>query len=255
MEDNKNRMPDSSAEESVRSEDTLNGGAEARACGEDTQNGGAQAEGDAFAQAVQGGEKKPKKDWKKETREWIVSIAVALLVVFVIRNFLFQIIRVDGDSMNTTLVNNERLFVTVLDVRLNGVERGDIVICHYPNRGSTNFVKRAVAVPGDQVYRENGVTHVVYEETEPDGSTRTVDEMLDERLALFFNGVSSDDYAPYTLGENEYFVVGDNRYNSHDSRDWNDSDPSRDVGPITGDMLVGKVRQVIWPLNAIRSVD
>ena len=216
----------------------------------------ASAEAEALRQAIQGGAEKPKKDWKNEAREWIVSIAVALLVVFVIRTFLFQIIRVDGDSMNTTLLDGERLFVSVLDVRLDGgVDRGDVVICHYPNRGRTNFVKRAVAVPGDQVYRENGVTHVVYEEADESGNLHTVDEMLDERYALYFLGGSSDDYAPYTMGENEYFVVGDNRYNSHDSRDWNDSQPNRDVGPITSDMLVGRVRQVIWPLSKIRPVD
>ena len=200
--------------------------------------------------AAQGGADKPKKDWKKEAREWVVSIAAALLVVFVIRTFLFQIIRVDGDSMYSTLLNNERLLVSVLDVRLGNVERGDIVICHYPNRGRTNFVKRAVAMPGDTVYREMGVTHVVYEV-----NGETVDEMLDERMLQYFATPSSDDYEPYTLGEDEYFVVGDNRYNSHDSRDWNDSDPSRDVGPITGDMLVGKVRNVIWPISDFRSVD
>lgn len=236
MEENKNRNPEQNPNP------------------ESQQAAGADAAAQVVQQAAQGGAEKPKKDWKKEAREWIVSIAVALLVVFILRNFLFQIIRVDGDSMNSTLLDGERLFVTVLDVRLNGVERGDVVICHYPNRGNTNFVKRAVAVPGDQVYRENGVTHVVYEQTDADGSTQTVDEILDERYALYFLGGSSDDYAPYTLGEDEYFVVGDNRYNSHDSRDWRDSDPVRDVGPITGDMIVGKVRSVIWPLNAVRSV-
>lgn len=198
------------------------------------------------AETVQGGKVKPKINWKKELREWVVSIAVALLVVFIIRNFLFEIIRVDGDSMYDTLHNNERLYVDVLNVKLHGVERNDIVICHYPNRGATNFVKRCVGVPGDVVYRENQVTHVVYEE---DG--QQVDVMLDERYGSYFPGGSSDDYEPYTLGENEYFVVGDNRYNSHDSRDWNDSQPNGDVGPITGDMLVGKVRTVIWPLNNI----
>ena len=205
---------------------------------------------EVLAAAAQGGLEKPKKDWKKAAREWIVSIAAALLVVFIIRNFMFQIIRVDGDSMYSTLINNERLFVTVLDVRLGNVERGDIVICHYPNRGRTNFVKRAVGVPGDVVYRAYGVTHVVYEK---DGEI--VDEMLDERMAQYFMTPSSDDYEPSVLGEDEYFVVGDNRYNSHDSRDWNDNDPSRDVGPITGDMIVGKVRNVIWPIDSMRSVD
>ena len=214
----------------------------------------AEAEAEFLAQAAQTAPSKPKKDWKKEAREWIISIAVALMVVFVIRTFLFQIIRVDGDSMNSTLLNGERLFVSVLDTKFDDIDRGDVVICYYPNRGRTNFVKRAVAVPGDQVYRENGVTHVLYETVDADGNTQIVDEMLDERYALYFLGGSSDDYTAYTLGENEYFVVGDNRYNSHDSRDWNDAQPNRDVGPITDDMIVGRVRSVIWPLSSIRTV-
>ena len=193
-----------------------------------------------------------KKKFWKETREWITSLAVALLVVLVVRSLLFTIIRVDGSSMYSTLEDNERLFVTVYDVRFGTVERGDIVICHYPNRGWTNFVKRVVAVPGDSVYRENGVTHVVY--TVKTGNTTEVyDDALDPR-GLYSLGGNSD-YEPYVLGEDEYFVVGDNRYNSHDSRDWNDGDPSNDVGPITKKMIVGHVRSVIWPLNKIRSVE
>ena len=129
-----------------------------------------------------------------------------------------------------------------------------MVICHYPNRGRTYFVKRVVAVPGDTVYRENGVTHVVYETENGGGETVAVDEPLDaEFVSVFYN--PENDYEPYVLGEDEYFVVGDNRGNSHDSRDWNDSDPSKDVGPITKDMIVGRVRCVIWPLSEIRSVD
>lgn len=206
------------------------------------------------AASCDGKKPKQKKSFGQEVREWVVSIAVALMVVFFIRNFLFQIIRVDGDSMNTTLLNNERLFVSVLDVKLGGADRGDIVICHYPNRGGTNFVKRVVAVGGDSVYRKNGVTHVVYTATDENGEIVEVDEMLDERYGLYSPNGSSDDYEAYVLGKDEYFVVGDNRYNSHDSRDWNDSSPSGDVGPITGDMIVGRVRTVIWPINDIRAV-
>lgn len=223
---------------------------------ENTVQESAYPEAEIIKNAAQGGAQKPKKDWKKEARDWVMSIAAALLIVFVIRTFLFQIIRVDGDSMYDTLLNNERLFVSVLDVRLGDVERGDVVICHYPNRGSTNFVKRAVAVPGDTVYRENCVTHVVYETIDENGETVVVDEMLDEGFYKkpLLNTLD-EDYAPYTLGENEYFVVGDNRYNSHDSRDWNDNHSANDVGPITGDMLVGKVRAVIFPFSDIRCVE
>ena len=197
---------------------------------------------------------KPKKGFWQELREWVVSLVSAVVIVLLLQNFVFTLIRVDGASMNSTLQDGERLFVTVADVKFfGGVDRGDVVICHYPNRGRTFFVKRAVAVPGDQVYREYGITHVVYETTDEDGNVITVDEALDAEHVFYY--MPDHDYEPYTLGEDEYFVVGDNRGNSHDSRDWNDSDPSRDVGPITKDMITGRVRSVIWPLSEIRTVE
>ena len=204
----------------------------------------------------------------KETREWIVALVAAILIVVVIQSFLFRIIRVDGQSMAETLANGERLFVTVTDVKFGDVERDSVVICHYPGRYHNwfglfrtreFFVKRVVAVPGDTIYCENGSTHVVYER---DGET--VDEVLDERFAEYYIYGSPYDYEPYVLGEDEYFVVGDNRYNSHDSRDWdgpgveggsgNDGDVANNVGPIGKDMIVGRVREVIWPLGNIRPV-
>lgn len=187
---------------------------------------------------------------RKEIREWIVSFAIALLAVVVIRMFLFTLIRVDGESMYPTLQDGERLFVTVYDARFGDTERGDVVICRYPNRGNTYFVKRAVAVPGDSVYRENGVTHVVYTVEMSDGA-QIIDMELDPQHTAFQQG---PDYEPYVLKENEYFVVGDNRYASHDSRDWIGCDSDYAVGPITRDMIVGHVRQVIWPPDAFRAV-
>ena len=202
--------------------------------------------------------KKKKKSWKQELREWIVSLAAALIVVFIIQTFFFRIIRVDGMSMETTLHDGERLFVNVAELKFTGrIDRDSIVICNYPNRYTdvlgikfnTYFVKRLVGLPGDQVYRENGVNHVVY----TDENGQTMDNALDDRMALYYINGSPDDFAPYTLGEDEYFVVGDNRYNSHDSRDWRDDEPENDVGPISKGMIVGKVQWVIWPLNAVRT--
>lgn len=182
----------------------------------------------------------------REVREWIVAIALALLAAVLIRAFLFTLIRVDGQSMNPALADGERLFVTVADVKLHGAERGDVVICRYPDRGQTYFVKRVVAAPGDTVYREDGVTHVVYS-IPGDNGVEIVDEPLDPEYARTSSQFSGD-IDPYLLGEDEYFVVGDNRYHSHDSRDWDG------VGPIAGEILVGRVRQVIWPLNHFRTV-
>ena len=187
-----------------------------------------------------------------EVREWIVSLAIALLVVIVLRSFVFTLIRVDGESMQPTLMDGERLLVTVHDGRFGEIKRGDVVICHYPNREGDNFVKRVVGVPGDSVYRERSVTHVVYSAMTAHGPVIR-DEELDPNYSLrpLRQG---PDYEPYMLGENEYFVVGDNRYYSHDSRDWNDGDPSFDVGPITRDMIIGRVRYVVWPPDDIRTV-
>ena len=213
---------------------------------------------EAEAKGRKGKKPKEKKSAKQEIKEWIVALGVALIVVFIIQSFFFRIIRVDGQSMETTLHNGERLYVDVMGVKFaDAVPRNSVVICNYPNRYTSilgirfniYFVKRVVAVPGDQVYRQNGVTHVVYEQ---DGEKMDVE--LDERYGQYYIYGSSDDYEPYTLGDDEYFCVGDNRYNSHDSRDWNDSDPARDVGPIAKDMIIGRVREVIWPLNSIRGV-
>ena len=207
----------------------------------------------------EGAEKKqkPKKTVGQEIKEWILSLAVALVIVLLCQNFLFTLITVDGHSMDTTLADGEKLFVSVLDVKLQGgVNRNDVVICKYPGRTTTwlgfikrptYFVKRAVAVPGDTVYRKQGVTYVTYEE-----NGETVTESLDGAYVLYYD--PAGDYEPYMLGENEYFVVGDNRGNSHDSRDWNDSNPEGDVGPITNDMLVGRVRCIIWPLSSLGGI-
>lgn len=189
----------------------------------------------------------------KEIREWVVSIAVALLVVFLLRTFVFTIIKVDGGSMKPTLLDEQRLFVTTFDYIFDEPERGDVVICHYPNRYNeifgiiktkTCFVKRVVAVEGDTVERIDNVVYVTYGDT-------------GERVAIDEGVICCNpgyDYE-YVLGEDEFFVVGDNRGNSHDSRDWQDWDDSRDVGPITGDMIIGKVRYIIWPFEALSAVE
>ena len=166
---------------------------------------------------------------RKEIFEWVRSLAVALVVVLVIRSFLFVIIRVDGPSMSDTLLNGDRLFVTVADVKLHGPDRFDVVILHYPNR-TENFVKRVIGLPGDEIVVENGVLTI-------NGVTYDEPYLSDERTTRFDHTSFS-----ITLGEDEYFVMGDNRDNSNDSR-------SASVGVINRSMFIGKVRQIIWPFT------
>ena len=175
---------------------------------------------------------------RKEIREWVVSLAVALVVVLLIRTFLFTIISVDGPSRSDTLLDGDRLMVTVLDMKLNGPERFDVIICKYPGR-KEHFVKRVMGVPGDEIMV---ISNIVFRNG----------EMLDEPYLTASRNDNGFTMAPFKLGEGEYFVMGDNRDNSHDSRNyygWNQ--PSA----ITRDMIKGKVRWVVFPFNNIRGIE
>ncbi len=220
----------------------------------------------------------------KEAREWLVSLAVALFCVFVIKSFIFTPIRVDGASMSPTLADGERLAVTVYDARIyNGIERGDVVICHYPERTNkdailglftvkTDFVKRVVGLPGDTIERKECVTYINGVALDPNTNLTYRYAIKDENggyVDIYGRAISEEnlrnyyvDYE-YTLKAKEYFVVGDNRYNSHDSREWNGpdiepyyvNDATGDVGPITYDMIVGHARYVFWPLGEMREIE
>ena len=163
-----------------------------------------------------------------EIFSWIGSLAVALAVCLVIRTFLFTIITVKGTSMLETRQNGDRLYVSVLSARIQGYERGDIVICNYPGR-TDHCVKRLIGLPGETVEIIGGAVYI-------NGSVLEED---------YLDYAASYSCPAVTLGEGEYFVMGDNRPVSHDSH-------SSDVGPVTD--MVGKVRCIIWPLDRIGGV-
>ena len=166
---------------------------------------------------------------KKEIIEWVQSLAMALVIFFIVRTFVFTVISVDGSSMETTLHDKERLIVSIFDMKLWGIQRGDPVICHYPER-KENFVKRVVALPGDRLWMSGGVLYV---------NEEAVDEPYIAKPDM-------KDYGPWELGDDQYFVMGDNRNNSNDSRF---------VGPIKKDMIIGKVQFVMWPMGSMRTID
>ncbi|MDR1598795.1 MAG: signal peptidase I [Oscillospiraceae bacterium] len=174
------------------------------------------------------GKKEGKKSVGREVFEWAVSIIVAVALAMTIRAFIFEPIRVDGESMIHTLENNEYTFTTKFDYLLGNLSRFDVVICKFPGR-TERFVKRLVGLPGDTVQIMDGYLWV--------NGERYEEEYLTNRPG----------YAgAWTLGEDEYFVLGDNRPNSNDSHI---------IGPLTREMIIGHVRCVIWPLNKIRIVE
>ena len=171
-----------------------------------------------------GKKEKPKKTVKQEIIEWVVTLAVALVIAVVVRTFIFEPVRVDGNSMYPTLKHGEIMIVNKMDYAFKGEpERFDVVICHYPNRGNTNFVKRVVGLPGDTVEIKDGyliVNGVIYAE-----------KFLHERPV--------DSFGPVTVPEGQYLVMGDNRNNSNDSR-------RPEVGTLDREYIMGKVSAVLW---------
>ncbi|HIU08812.1 MAG TPA: signal peptidase I [Candidatus Limiplasma pullistercoris] len=187
-----------------------------------------------------GKEKKPV-NVKKEILSWILTIAVAVAAALLIRTFLFEPIRVDGESMCDTLQNGEIMLVTKPEYLTGDPQRGDVVICKYPGR-TENFVKRVMGIPGDVIeIRSN----VVYRNG----------EALDEPYLTPERNDNGFSMAPFTLGEDEYFVMGDNRDNSHDSRNYYPNSYPPTPAALTRDMIIGHVRCVIFPFNSIRTIE
>ena len=182
-------------------------------------------------------EKKPV-NVKKEILSWIFTIAVAVVAALLIRTFLFEPIRVDGHSMCDTLQDGEIMLVTKPEYLFGDPQYGDVVICKYPGR-TENFVKRVMGLPGDVIeVRSN----VVYRNGEAVEEPYLTPERND-------NGFSME---AFTLGGDEYFVMGDNRDNSHDSRNYYGyGSPAA----LTRDMIIGHVRFVLFPFNVIRGVE
>ena len=182
-----------------------------------------------------GKKEKEKKTLKQEIISWIVTLATAIVLALVIRTFIFEPIRVDGSSMADTLHDGEITFTFKTGYLFNDPQRQDVVICRYPNR-KEYFVKRVMGVPGDTI-AILGTT--VYINGQP----------VEEPYLTAERNRYDHTMLPITLGENEYFVMGDNRDNSNDSRNLTK------VGPITRDMIVGHVACVLFPFDAIRGVE
>ena len=158
-----------------------------------------------------------KKSVQREILEWVVSILVAVVLALFIRQFVFTVVRVDGESMVPTLQHNDRLIVWRLGYT---PENGDIIVLH--QAGHQPYIKRVIANEG-QTVDIDFVTHKVY----VDG-TELEEEYINEPTALRGNMKF-----PVTVGEDQVFVMGDNRNNSRDSR-------FTDVACVDYDDIMGK---------------
>ncbi|MCA9366623.1 signal peptidase I [Candidatus Kaiserbacteria bacterium] len=155
---------------------------------------------------------------------------LAIIIVVPIRFFVAQPFIVSGASMDDTFQHNQYLIVDQLTYHFDTPERGDVVIFRYPKDLSKFFIKRVIGVPGDTITIE-GQTVTITNKEHPDGT------VLDEP---YVHAMDTPSYVSETLGDGEYFVMGDNRDHSSDSRMW---------GILQEDKIVGRALLRLFPFS------
>jgi signal peptidase I len=168
-------------------------------------------------------------------REVAEVVVLAIILYFGI-SFAVQAVHVEGLSMYATLDDNDYLIANKIDYRLHPPERGDIVILRPPTNNSTDFIKRIIGLPGERVLIRSGFVYI---------NGHKLDEpYLPEAWVNDANWPDNSSQGQ-VMGPNEYFVMGDNRNRSQDSRFF---------GPITRDRIDGKAWFRIWPLDHFGSI-
>jgi signal peptidase I len=169
------------------------------------------------------------KAWWDEFLAWASTLAQATVYATLVVTFGVQVARVEGQSMAPTLADQDRLIVNKLAYRLHAPQRGDIVMLYYPLDPDKSYVKRVIAEEGDSVRVVDGR---VYVNDVP---------MRDDFVSAEYR--SHDDWGPQVIPEGYYFVMGDHRNGSSDSRHW---------GFVPKKYIIGKVQVRWWPVPHAR---
>jgi signal peptidase I len=168
---------------------------------------------------------RPKKSW---VREWVETIIVALVLALIIRTFIIQVFYIPSGSMVPTLKIRDRIIVNKFIYKLRDPKRFEIVVFKYPyprpDEPRRDYIKRIVGLPGDSIQVKNGVVFI-------NGVKLREDHPINR---------GSSDYGPFQVPDDGYFMMGDNRPNSADSRVW---------GYLPRDHVIGPAILRIWPLN------
>ncbi|MGI5997238.1 MAG: signal peptidase I [Lutispora sp.] len=169
---------------------------------------------------------------KKEIISWIKLIATAFIIAFVLKTFIFQIAYVKGPSMEPTLYEGQILIVSKLNYRIGAPKRGDIVVLS-DNLEHKDLIKRVIGLPGEKIDIRDGFVYI-------NG------ELLEEK----YISVPTYEYGfeGSKVPEDKYFVLGDNRPESRDSR-------SGSLGFVERENIMGKAVFRLWPLNKIGTIE
>lgn len=151
------------------------------------------------------------------------TVSTVLGVAFLIRFFLIQPFYVSGPSMEPNFHNNQYIVVDQVSYRFREPRRGEVVVFKWPLNPTASFIKRIMALPGETIEVRDGKVYVN-------------NKVINEPYLSFPNNINGS----WTMNKNQYFVMGDNRTNSSDSRSW---------GPVDRKLIVGKVWVVIFPFS------
>jgi signal peptidase I len=166
-------------------------------------------------------------------KDTAIFAVIALAVVLPIRFFIAQPFIVDGSSMDPTFATNQYLIVDELTYHFEPVARGDVIIFKYPNDTTKYFIKRVIGLPGETVQIE-GSKVIIKNKTNPQGFTLTENYVAPANMTS--NNMTT------SLSGNQYFVMGDNRAGSFDSRAW---------GPVARSLIIGRPIVRLFPFNQI----
>jgi signal peptidase I len=167
--------------------------------------------------------------------EFVKVVLISAIIVIPIRFYIAQPFIVSGASMEPNFNGGEYLIIDELSYLLRSPERGEVIVFRYPLNQSEFFIKRVVGLPGETIVIREGEVFFSMEDKDP--------IKLDEPYLT-----SSEITAPdgtFILGENEYFVLGDNRLKSSDSRSW---------GVLNKDLVVGRAFIRLWPITKLGNV-
>lgn len=180
-----------------------------------------------------GGPQPPKDDSKSKKRSggmssWLRDVVISVAVSAFIIIFLYQPVRVEGTSMLPVLEDQDRLFVNKLAYHVGEIHRGDVVVFLYPHDHEKSYIKRVIALPGDDLKIDRGQVFV--------NGKRLLESYVPLRFA------DSRSLTEFVIPDHEYFVMGDHRSISSDSRDF---------GPVDRDLIYGKAAFVYWPMEQV----
>lgn len=170
-------------------------------------------------------------------------LVVAVIIIIPIRYFIFQPFIVSGSSMEPSFHNGEYLVIDEISYRFGDPQRGQVVVLHPPTAQSKEFyIKRIIGLPGEKIEIDNGKV-TIFNSQHPNGKVLEEDYLPNQSLSYPHDTSIVGGRKILSLKDNEYFVMGDNRLASSDSRDW---------GPLPRKEIVGKVFVRALPFNKFR---